>query len=97
MTNNVLQFSDIVTLEDNTEMTLNYYLLHRIGTNMEGTVYGIQIVKKHMDYTESETVDGISYSEEFTIELIKILHTNLVTPCTMVEILDDLITIQESA
>lgn len=88
-----LLFSSEVILEDNRCMKLNYSLL---ATNKEEGAgepyYGISI-SKYLDNTvETEEVEGISYSREAVVSMIKTLYRNEVTPISMIEIVDDLVT-----
>ena len=88
-----LLFSNEVQLEDERKMLLNYSLTEKLEeTNQSDPFYGIQISKKLDDSVEIEEVSGISYSKEAVISLIKKLFQYEVTPISMIEILDDLVT-----
>jgi hypothetical protein len=93
MKEKVLLFSSEVILEDNRCMKLNYSML--VTNKEEGTgepYYGISI-SRYLDNTvETEEVEGISYSREAVVSMIKTLYHNVVTPISMIEIVDDLVT-----
>lgn len=83
--------------EGNRKLNLKYYLLEtRRAVADHGSVYGIGIEKtvkeQGRNLFEKETASGISYSEVFVKQMIHRLMDNLVTPISMIEILDDMIT-----
>lgn len=83
-----------VIVEDGS-MQLEYYLIQESSVSKESdmkSIYGIKIMKKLGGAVESEEVKGISYSKEVVMQLIDTLMKFTVTPMTMVEVLDDLIT-----
>lgn len=83
-----------VIVEDGS-MQLEYYLIQESSVSKESglkSIYGIKILKKLGGVVESEEVKGISYSKEVVMQLIETLMKFTVTPMTMVEVLDDLIT-----
>lgn len=88
-----LLFSNELMLEDDRCMKLNYSLL---VTNEEGgsgqPYYGISITRYLDNAVESDEVGGISYSREAVISIIKKLYRNEVTPISMIEIIDELVT-----
>lgn len=88
---NVL-FKNEVTLEDSRVMRLEYNITENRLANSEKSYYGIQIVKYLDGNLEMEEVEGISYSREKVETITRILFQNLVTPISMIEIIDDLIT-----
>lgn len=88
-----LEGKKTVQLEDNRVMDLAYYLLE--NSREDNTVlYGIKITKTIDEYTESEEVDAISYSKEFVQQIIQTLMKNEVTPISMIEIIDEIITMK---
>lgn len=88
-----LEGKKTVQLEDNRVMDLAYYLLE--NPREDNTVlYGIKITKTIDEYTESEEVDAISYSKEFVQQIIQTLMKNEVTPISMIEIIDEIITMK---
>lgn len=89
-----LLYSDEVILEDDRIMKLEYNLMESFNEQME-PYYGIRITKYLEDATESEEIRGISDSRSKVISMIYKLFTNQVTPISMVEIVDDLITLEE--
>lgn len=88
---NVL-FKNEVNLEDSRVMRLEYNITENRLANSEKSYYGIQIVKYLDGNLEMEEVEGISYSREKVETITRILFQNLVTPISMIEIIDDLIT-----
>lgn len=86
--------------ESNRRLNLRYYLLEtRRAAVQSEAVYGIGIEKtlkgegKHL--FEKEMASCISYSKVFVKQMIQKLMDNLVTPVSMLEILDDMITEEE--
>ena len=87
-------FSNEVTLEDNRKMRLEYNLTENRNFNTEEPYYGIKIIKYLDDNQEIEEVEGISYSKDKTETIAKVLFQQVVTPISMVEIVDQLITLR---
>lgn len=86
-----------VELEDQREMVLNYYLIEK-PSKANGDMnylYGIKIEKQFGGIVESEEVEAISYSKEVVLQLINTLMECTVTPMTLVEVVDDLITLRQ--
>lgn len=84
-----------VELEDKSVMELEYYLIeNQKNEELDKALYGVKIAKRIGDYTESEEVDAISYSKEFVKQILDKLMENEVTPISMIEIIDDLVTIR---
>lgn len=77
-------------------MKLEYYLIEDFGKqDKEVPVYGICIkklfVENGKELEEQETTEGLSYSKEIVMQMIDKLISNSVTPVSMVEIVDNLI------
>ncbi|TAH68008.1 MAG: hypothetical protein EWM47_08545 [Anaerolineaceae bacterium] len=89
-----LLFQNEVTLEDDRMMRLEYKLTENHSTDNEEPYYGIQIIKYLDDNLEMEEVKGVSYSKDKVKSMAKILFQHVVTPISMVEIIDDLITLE---
>ncbi len=86
-------FSNRVMLEDTRSMQLDYCLIENVSTEDQGTpYYGIKIRKHLGDAVEMEEVEGISASRENVITILKKLFQFEVTPISMVEIVDELVT-----
>lgn len=86
-----------VELEDQREMVLNYYLIEE-PSKANGDMnylYGIKIEKQFGGIVESEEVEALSYLKEFVLQLIDTLMECTVTPMTLVEVVDDLITLRQ--
>lgn len=95
MCNIFLENKKLVKLDDERFMELQYFLLEKNSVEEEEKMlYGIKIVKRIDTCIESEEVHAISYSKNFVKQLIKKLVDNEVTPISMIEILDDLQTIE---
>lgn len=95
MCNIFLENKKLVKLDDERFMELQYFLLEKNSVEEEEKMlYGIKIVKRIDTCIESEEVQAISYSKNFVKQLIKKLVDNEVTPISMIEILDDLQTIE---
>lgn len=86
-------FSNEVQLEDARRMKLDYSLTEKYSeTDLSTPYYGIQITKQLENTLECEEVPGISYSRETVVSMIKKLFQFEVTPISLVEIVDDLVT-----
>jgi hypothetical protein len=88
-----LLFSNEVTLEDQRKMKLDYSLTESFTEESTEPYYGIQIRKYLDDNTESDEVSGISYSKDVVIAIIGKLFKYEVTPISMAEVIDDLVTV----
>lgn len=76
------------------EMVLEYYLMTGTDSDNCTDYYGVQI-RKHENGNvkeEVETVNGLTDSREFAVQLVNVLLENAVTPISMVDIIDDYIT-----
>ena len=89
-----LLFSNEVTLDDNRSMRLEYKITENLKADSGEPYYGIQIAKYLGNNVEIDEIKGISYSKDKVEAIIKILYENVVTPISMVEIMDDLITLE---
>lgn len=89
-----LLFSNEVLLEDARVMKLDYSLTEKhLEENQITPYYGVRITKYLDDLIESDEVTGISSSRENMIFIIKRLCQFEVTPISMVEIIDDMVTL----
>lgn len=89
-----LLFSNEVRLEDDRIMKLDYSLTeNRMETDENVPYYGVRITKHLDDLTESDEVCGISTSKDTVVSILKKLCRYEVTPISMVNILDDMVTI----
>lgn len=89
-----LLFSNEVTLNDNRSMRLEYNVTENHESDSDKPYYGIQIIKCLDNNLEKEEIRGISYSKDKVESITRILFQNVVTPISMVEIVDDLITLE---
>jgi hypothetical protein len=89
-----LLFKNEVTLDDDRMMRLEYNLIENRSTNNEEPYYGIQIIKYVDDNLEMDEVSGVSYSMDKVKTITKILFQHVVTPISLVEIIDDLVTLE---
>jgi uncharacterized protein (DUF2267 family) len=88
-----------VKLENQMEMVLKYYLVEgpsKEQGDMDRSIflYGIKIEKQFGRIVESEEVEALSYSKEVVLQLIQKLIECTVTPITLVEVVDELITLR---
>ena len=89
-----LRFTNEVALEDDRIMRLEYYLTENHSSENDAPYYGIQIIKFIDDNLEMEEINGVAYSKDKVKSIIKTLFQHVVTPISMVEIIDDLITLE---
>ncbi len=88
-----LLFSKEVMLEDERVMKLDYSLTERImGMEQDTPYYGVEITKFLDNLAESDEITGISTSKEDVITILKKLCQFEVTPISMVEAVDELVT-----
>jgi len=89
-----LLFSSEVLLEDARVMKLDYSLLEKDSEeNQKTPYYGVKITKYLDNLIESDEVTGISTSRETVVSMIKKLCQYEVTPISMIEAVDDLVTL----
>ncbi len=89
-----LLFSSNVLLEDSRSMKLDYCLTEKVSESDHMTpYYGAKITKYLEGDVETEEICGISDSKEAVISMIKKLYLYEVTPISMTEIVDDLVTV----
>lgn len=88
-------FSNELILEDNRSMRLEYNLTKNHEPDKAEPYFGIQIIKIMDDNLEKEEIRGISYSKDKVESMTRILYQNQVTPISMIEIVDDLITLED--
>lgn len=89
-----LLFSNEVALDDNRMMRLEYNLIENRKSDSDKPYYGIQIIKSLDGSLEIEEIMGISYSRDKVEAIARILFQHVVTPISMLEIVDDLITLE---
>lgn len=86
-------FSNEVMLEDARVMKLDYYLTEKNSeTEAETPYYGVRITKYLDDLVESDEICGISTSRDSVVSIIRKLCQFEVSPISMVEIVDDMVT-----
>ena len=88
-------FSNDVLLGEAGIMKLDYCLLENYSEEWQGSYYGVRITKYMDGVTESDEVPGISTSKEKVVSILKKLYEHQVTPITLVEILDDMESMEE--
>lgn len=87
-----LEGTKTLVLEDNKEVTFDYYLVEESkNCGQPALLYGIKIVKHLEDYLETEYTEPISYSRDLVKKIVHILWHNEVTLISMFEIVDDLV------
>lgn len=95
MKNLYLESEQSLELETGGTANLSYYLLEKRGADKNDcTFYGIQIEKREGEKVEIETADGISSSREIVCQILHMMAQNKVTPMTMIEVVDDLVTLK---
>lgn len=94
-------YSKRIWLDERRNIKLKYYLLEGSKTLEDNNIpYGIGIEQEEeVDNTkiiEEDMIEGISYSKEEVKEMIHILFEYDVTPISMVEIIDDMISMKDN-
>ena len=88
-----LLFSKEVLLEDARVMKLDYSLIEKNSEVDRKTCYfGVKVTKYLDNLIEADEVNGISASRDTVVSIIKKLCQYQVTPISMVEIVDELVT-----
>lgn len=82
----------IVEIVPEREMVLEYFMLKDSDESGQTISYGAQIRKTDAEKDETETVKGITHSKKVISELVDLLLEHIVTPVSMVDIIDDYIT-----
>ena len=82
----------IVSIVPEREMVLEYFMLEDVDETSKLTTYGAKIRKVEEGKEETESVMGITSSKEIITSLVNLLLENVVTPISMVEIVDDFVT-----
>lgn len=86
-----LEGSQTIIQDDTKELKLEYYLVEEKRSGWEDSAYGIKIIQ-HEDFNiKSEYSEPISYCKDIVEKILKILWVNTVTPTSMLEIVDDLV------
>lgn len=82
----------IISIVPEREMVLEYFMLEEFYETSQSATYGAKIRKVEDGHEETESIMGITSSKEVITDLINLLLENVVTPITMVEIVDDFVT-----
>lgn len=86
-----LECSKTIVQDNNKELQLEYYLVEENRKDWEDSAYGIKIIQHGDLSTDSEYTEPISYSKEIVEKMVRVLWVNTVTPTSMLEIVDDLV------
>lgn len=83
--------------EFNKMLKMKYFLVEDYeNSKVNKPVYSIEVIKldksTRKDTFEKETTPSISFSKAFVMQIIHRIMDNLVTPATVLEIVDDMIT-----
>lgn len=88
-----LLFSSEVILEDSRVMRLDYSLTEKSSMEDQNTsYYGVKVTKYLDDLMESDEIDAISSSKDSVVSILNKLYHHKVTPISLVEIVDELVT-----
>ncbi len=91
-----LLFSSKVKLEDDQELALDYFLTEIISEVDRVTPYfGVGVTKQSGATSETDEVCGVSASKETAMWILEKLYRNQVTPISLVEIVDELVSMAE--
>lgn len=89
-------YSNDVMLENGDIMKLHYSLTENVSeSDQKRLYYGVRVTKCLNDQVETEEVPGVSSSRETVVAILKKLCDYIVTPISLVEILDDMETQEE--
>lgn len=88
----------VVADEKGTLLNLKYYLIEETDSQAPTPLYRICVKKSAAErpgVEEIESTPPVSHSETFTLQVLRQLIQNAVTPVCLLEIVDDLITKEE--
>lgn len=92
-----LLFSNQVKLDDGHDIVLDYYLTEMISeADLVTPYFGVGITKKSGTISETDEVCGLSASKETAVWILEKLYQHQVTPISLVEILDELVTLADA-
>lgn len=81
-----------IELESGNWMELEYYLSEEDELETSGTHYGMSVVEMKDELTITESIRAVSQSKEVVADMLKDLITHTVTPISLVEIVDEMVT-----
>lgn len=77
------------------QFELEYYLVEEPSAEPFGScLYSIQVWKTEKDQIVMEETGSISYSRDVVRQMIRMLIDNCVTPMSVLEVVDDLVTLE---
>lgn len=82
----------VVSIVPEREMVLEYFVLKDVDEMSQTATYGAKIRKADDGKDETETVTGITHSNEVITDLVNLLLEHIVTPISLVDIIDDYVT-----
>lgn len=89
-------FSNNVLLENKSIMQLDYCLTERYSeVDHQKAFYGVRVEKRLDGQFEADEVEGISFLREKVVTILEKLCKYEVTPISLVEILDDMQTMED--
>lgn len=80
----------------NGSIYLTYYTTVT-GLETKNPVYGIEIIKRTKDEEEVKTAYHLSHCRELVVDIARFLFQNTVTPMCMLHIIDERMTMYETA
>jgi len=95
MTNQYLVTYQNVQLETGQTIQLEYLLTEETSEVTHNSLYGIKINKIFGEDCESESTGAISYKKDLVLQMIQDFSYHQVTPISIIEIVDDIITERE--
>lgn len=81
-----------IELESGNWMELEYYLSEEDELETNETHYGMSVVEMKDELTITESIRAVSQSKEVVADMLKDLITHTVTPISLVEIVDEMVT-----
>lgn len=84
----------ILELEDGRWLQLEYYLTEDENESLEDRLYGMAIISIDGDVVDMECVEKVSYSKDQVIGMLETLMTYSVTPITMLDVVDEMVTLR---
>ncbi len=73
------------------EVELTYVLTETHGIGAFGSVYSVTVSIRKGSYVEEQTAYDVSRKKEKAVEIFELLYRNTVTPCTLIDVLTDIL------
>ncbi len=96
LSSQMIKSCNVIT-EEGKQIFLRYFITRKFYLHKtQKIMYGIAIEQTMQNKpTEIETIENITYDLNIAYETIKLMSENMVTPVTMLDVLDDLCIVED--